>query len=228
MDQKFFFFPFGTSGDKTTVPDDLQPDGAVSFEEGYTSDYSLDEYDPDSRDVERMKMNYMLFVITEALKQYQVFGTPEWITSADNGGSPYSYSKGAHVRYTGDGGSTWEVYESLVDGNTATPGTDATKWQVSRFPIQIQGSGQNRAITFGAGSNPIFIIQVGFESAISATSNRTVNLTKHFPNNHLGGVACPRGTEINACTWSETSLSTGTIYNGNSGPTGASYICWGN
>ncbi len=50
---------------------------------------------------------------------------PQFITTADNDGSPFPYSKDAMCRYDAGGGEI--VYVSLVDSNSALP-TDTTKW----------------------------------------------------------------------------------------------------
>ena len=126
MDQKYFRVPFATSGDVTVVPDDTQPDGSVSYEQGFPFDYQRElGVDPDAKAIERGTFNDLMFAITENIQQYQQFSTPEFITTADNDGAPYSYSSGARVRY--DDGGGFKVYVSLADYNTSLP-TDTTKW----------------------------------------------------------------------------------------------------
>ena len=125
MDTKYFRVPFATSGDVATIPDDTQIDGSVSFEQGFGPDYELEQTDPDAKDVPRDETNYLYKAITENIQQYQQFGVPQFITTSDNDGSPFSYSKDAMVRY--DPGSGEIVYVSLVNSNTALP-TDTTKW----------------------------------------------------------------------------------------------------
>lgn len=72
---KYFEIPFAISGDKTTIPDDPQPAGNVSFTDGYTLDYEKDQAtDPDAKDVPRQGENYFKFVVTEALKEIQEHG----------------------------------------------------------------------------------------------------------------------------------------------------------
>ena len=59
---KFFINPFATSGDKAAITDDAQLDNTVSFEEGYTSEYELDQdSDPNALDVERTKQNQIFW-----------------------------------------------------------------------------------------------------------------------------------------------------------------------
>lgn len=126
MDTKFFKVPFANTGDVATVPDATQPDGSVSYEKGYGPDYALDPgSDPAAILIERDKMNDIFNSITESLGALQKFNFPQWINSTDNGGSPFSYGNGACVVYT-----DLVVWQSIVASNTATPGTDVTKWIV--------------------------------------------------------------------------------------------------
>lgn len=121
---KYFKFPFATLGDKTAIPDASQPSGSVSYTDGFTVDYELDPgVDPAAKDVPRDETNQLYFDITNAIKEYQEFGTPDYITSALNGGAAFSYAKNARVKWT-DG----FVYESRVAANTSTP-ADLTKWR---------------------------------------------------------------------------------------------------
>lgn len=118
---KFFRTPFASTGDKTAIPDSVDSNGNVSYSQGYGFDYQRQKTDPAAKDIERDKMNQLYFDITTAIAEIQAQGVPDYITSALNGGSAYSYSKNAAVRYSG------AVYLSLVDANTALP-SDATKW----------------------------------------------------------------------------------------------------
>lgn len=119
---KFFRIPFALSGNRTPIPDAADANGFVSYIEGYGPDYQRAKTDVLSKNIERDKMNELFFDITNAIAEIQAQGVPDWITSALNGGSPFSYAKNALVRYT-DG----NVYMSLVAANTAAP-TDLTKW----------------------------------------------------------------------------------------------------
>lgn len=128
---KFFRVPFATSGDKTSVPDAADPSGNVSYTEGYGFDYQRQETDPDKKDIERDKMNALFFEFTTAIGELQSKGVPDFITTALNGGTPYSYSKNAIVRYSN------VLYISLADTNTALP-TDTTLWAPLPTPELIQ------------------------------------------------------------------------------------------
>jgi microcystin-dependent protein len=123
--------PFAISGDKTTIPVAPPPAGEVSYESGFGVNYQLDPVtDPDALDVPRLEFNQLMFDITSNVQQYQQLGFPFFITTSDNGGSPFSYSRNAFVRY--DDGSGFEIYYSLVNLNTSLP-TDTTKWAKVTF-----------------------------------------------------------------------------------------------
>jgi len=115
---KFFKVPFALSGDKAAIPDAAEPDGSVSYTEGFTVDY---EQDPavnpaTAKDVPRDETNQLYFDITTALLEYQTNGIPDWITNAQNGGTPFSYGIYARVRYTNG-----KTYESRKAANTSLP-----------------------------------------------------------------------------------------------------------
>ena len=126
---KFFRFAFGVSGDKVAVPDDLDPSGYVSYEEGFPPDYELPKTDPSRKPVPRDETNQIYYDLSSAIQQYQKYSVPEFITSTDNGGVAFSYSLGVRVMYTADAGATWNIYRSIAAANTALP-TDATKWMI--------------------------------------------------------------------------------------------------
>lgn len=128
MDQKFFIQPFAFAGDKTPIPDALQPSGDVSYNQGWTLDYQLEMgVDPDAKAIPRQEFNDLLFNITQNVGVWQRFGTPEWITAANNGGVPYGYMRGTVVRYRADPGDPFITYISRVDTNTVTPAF-GTNW----------------------------------------------------------------------------------------------------
>ncbi|MFP2164548.1 phage tail protein, partial [Enterobacter ludwigii] len=130
MEQIFIRVPFASAGDTTTIPHAPAQDGSVSWSEGWPEDYEKDmDADAHAKAVEREVMNFMFNAVTLALRQYQTAAFPEFITAADNGGSPYSYAAGTVVRYRAGSGEPFNNYVSLTDNNTATPGADAAKWQ---------------------------------------------------------------------------------------------------
>jgi len=125
---KYFIEPFAASGDRTAIPETVQPDGSISYPDGYGIDYQLDPATPPGLNIERNKFNELQYQITLALQQYQRLGFPDFITTSDNGGTPFPYAINATVRFTGGfAGAGARNYYSLVDANTATP-ADNTKW----------------------------------------------------------------------------------------------------
>ncbi|MER3384872.1 Ig-like domain-containing protein [Pectobacterium aroidearum] len=130
MDQKFFRVPFASSGDRQTIPETTPSDGSISFPSGWGGDYAKDPaVDANAKPVEREAMNAILYAITNAVRQYQTFGFPEYITPADNNGGAFSYSSGAVVRYRAAADQPFKSYVSIADNNTSVPGSDETKWQ---------------------------------------------------------------------------------------------------
>lgn len=128
MSVKFIKYPFAVAGDKTTVPDATQVDGSVSYQSGFPVDYQL-VYgtDANAKAIPRFKFNQVMYDYGTVLNQYQANGFPDFITTLDNGGTPYPYNRFAIVRYDAGGGVL--LYRSLVDVNVALP-TDITKWAV--------------------------------------------------------------------------------------------------
>lgn len=115
--------PFADSGDKTVVPE-TDSGGGVNMTQGYGQAYSLDPAtDPSAKRIERDKMNGLFHLITSAIGEIQASGCVPFITSDDNGGTPYSYGKGALTILNG------VIYQSLEDANTTTP--PGAKWSVS-------------------------------------------------------------------------------------------------
>lgn len=139
---KFFRLPFATTGDKTAVPDAVDSNGNVSYSQGYGFDYQRQKTDPAAKNIERDKMNQILFDITTAIAEIQAQGVPDYITSALNGGSAYSYGQYAIVKYSG------AVYISLVAANTALP-SDATKWALLPTPALLQQAAYMSAVADG-------------------------------------------------------------------------------
>lgn len=131
-DSKFFSIPFGTSGDRTTIPEATQPSGAVSYTQGFGPDYERDPTtDPLYKPVPRNETNELYYEVTNAIRMLQFYGHPEWY-SVDDAGNTVSYPISATVRY--DAGSGMQVWRSIAASNTATPGSDVTKWvQVDPF-----------------------------------------------------------------------------------------------
>jgi hypothetical protein len=123
MRQRYIIYPFASSGDNTPdIPMATDSGGAVSYEQGYTFNYQRDlATDPAALAITRIPMNSLYFDITTQLQQYQQAGFPEWITSANNAGSPFAYDVGSIVRYSSAGTPPFTLYYSLSSSNTDTP-----------------------------------------------------------------------------------------------------------
>lgn len=161
---EYFRTPFAVSGDKDDIPN-TSVDGEINYTDGYGPDYDLNRgTDPSARPIERSKFNELMYKQTLAIQQYQQHGAPNWITSDDNGGTPFPYAENAYILYT-DG----NVYRSRITSNTHTP-TDATYWAIQpeagsgQTAIQFQNNGSNIG-TPGAEA------VVNFSSGLSASES---------------------------------------------------------
>ena len=66
---------FALYGDREIIPNETQTTGRVSFEQGFTSDYEKDlTKDPDAKDIERKKLNYLFYTICAAINKLQKEG----------------------------------------------------------------------------------------------------------------------------------------------------------
>lgn len=114
---KIFKIPFATQGDRTSIPDDVQADGAVSYTQGYSYDYERDQQtDPAAKDIEREKMNGIFHDITEAVGELQSFGFPKWEIE----GKPYPIRAIVYHK-----NKTWQ---SKIENNNVEP-VVGTAWQ---------------------------------------------------------------------------------------------------
>lgn len=133
----FFQQPFATAGDKTAIPVAVQPDGSVSYNQGFGFDYSRDKStDPLAKDVPRQPFNQALFDITDNLRTWQLNAAPVFAEAADNGGVPVSYRRGAMVTWRAAPGDPYRTYMCLTDGATSTPAT-AADWQQHVFQTAL-------------------------------------------------------------------------------------------
>ena len=142
MDQKFFVIPFAAEGDRVEIPNATQGNGSVSYTQGYGFDYERDlAVDLDAKPIEREQMNDAFFQLTRSLGAIQGAGAPEFITSADNGGAPFQYGRGAIVRWRLNTETPFRTYVSRVDNNTAAP-SNATNWAILTFEIATQAQAE--------------------------------------------------------------------------------------
>ena len=164
----FFVYPFAVSGDRAAIPTTDPMTGTMSYQDGFTENYELVlGTDPDAIPVPRDQSNQLYFDITDNINQYQTQGIPNWITSADNLGSPYSYGIYAVVRY--DAGSGIKLYESQVNSNTSTPGAD-NNWLV--ISGNFQGVPIGTIIDFGG-----VVLPAGYLACDGSAVSRTTYST---------------------------------------------------
>lgn len=129
---KYFIFPFATAGDKLAIPD-ASVGNPVSYQDGWGPYYELDLLtDPLALPIPRDQTNQLYYDITLGIQQYQTHGVPDFITTADNLGSPFPYDIYAQVRY--DDGSGFKIYENRVNGNITLP-TDPSWVVISGNPV---------------------------------------------------------------------------------------------
>lgn len=121
---RFIRFPWATTGDRTAIPFNTDPSGAVSYAQGYGPDYEITPGDPGWKPVPRDETNGLYYDLTDNIRQYQVNGAPDWHPAADNDGVAISYPLNAIVRHND------LVYRSIVAANTVEPGTDPARWVV--------------------------------------------------------------------------------------------------
>jgi hypothetical protein len=155
MTAPYFIYPFASSGDLTAVPNTVQPDGSVSYPQGYGPYYAQDPAtNPTTyKDIERNKMNQLFFDLTTAVQQYQQHGIPDFITSAMNGGTAYSYSIGDRVTYGGI------IYVSISNANTDTP--PSANWASGNQGAMTNVLGLSAAttLTHAMVSNSLVVLQ---------------------------------------------------------------------
>lgn len=70
--------PFAHNGAKQAIPESSDPQGFVSIEDGFTTDYELPDTDPNYKPIERSEFNGLVNEITEALGEVQQFGYAKW------------------------------------------------------------------------------------------------------------------------------------------------------
>lgn len=132
---------FAANGDRTTPPSTAS-DSAVNMSSGYTSAYeiSLSSGDVNARPVERDVFNGLLYNLYDNQMFDQAHGIAPWFSNYAGG-----YPINALVASNQNTTSTWQIYRSLIDGNTSIP-TLATAWEV--VSTQTEMTNQN-AMPFG-------------------------------------------------------------------------------
>lgn len=142
MAGRYFGIPFATTGDRITVPDATQPDGSVSFTQGFGFDYERPNTDPAYKPVPRDGTNGLFHDITEALGIAQRQGVSDWTVDAQ----PYPIN--ALARHTN------KVWRSLAANNNVTPVEGASWTEVGALAsetvagiIEIATTAEAQALT---------------------------------------------------------------------------------
>lgn len=145
MAAKKFIIPFAATGDKAAVPNTLQPDGTVSYAQGFGPDYELDKtLDPiNAKDVPRDQTNQIYFDLTDAVGEQQLYGVALW--GADR--APYPLNARA---YHND-----KLWRSSVINNSGEPGVsgwdDASMFaDTINAPLATVAAAANINLTTGA------------------------------------------------------------------------------
>lgn len=169
---RYFYYPWagGVGGTKDSTPTQDPGDGTASYQTGYGTRYSTPPDDPESLPVPRLGYNGVLYDITQWIQQLTQYGTPNFITSADNLGVAYSYDLYARVLYSydesGDPG-TFRNYTSITTSNNTVPTTQGN-W------VWVKGTEQDLSYQNPAGfgpsvtqGNPVYFDGSIFRNAIA-------------------------------------------------------------
>lgn len=190
MIQIFYKVPFASSGDLSAIAIPVDLTGVVSMTQGWGPDYALDPAVSGSAlDIDRATTNWLFYSITQNLQQYQTFGTPELITTANNGGTAYAYAKNARVRYQVTTSDPWHVYTSKVDANTDLPTVTASWTRDDEWLTAIQISGTYETQTHASTTYETqthaastYETQTHASTTYAPKANATFSGTTTFPN----------------------------------------------
>lgn len=149
MAAKKFVIPFASAGDKAPVPNTLQPDGTVSYAQGFGPDYELDKMvDPvNAKDVPRDQSNQIYYDITDAVGEIQAKGFAPWSSDLDYAAKAFVVGPSNGLLYVaiqGSGPSTaarnpeaetayWQPF--AMRGMTVFDTAGVTSWDV---PVAMQ------------------------------------------------------------------------------------------
>lgn len=130
---KYFKDRFAVYGDATEIPDSIQSNGSVSYQQGFTVDYQRRlGTDPLAKPFPRQGFNGLMGDITGAIQQYQQYGFFDFITPEINGGDPFKYAVSATVRYDmsdSKDGSDVRNFTSLINDNAGNPKDNPDDWR---------------------------------------------------------------------------------------------------
>jgi len=176
----FFQQAFATAGDKSAIPVAVQPDGSVSYNQGFGFDYSRDKTtDSLAKDVPREATNQLFFAITDNLNTWQLNAAPLFVEAADNGGTPVSYRRGAMVTWRASPGDPYRTYIARADGVTSTPATGAD-WQLFAFEFAPNADTTSTNLLV----SPAYVAAqlAGLSLTVPAASTTAAGITRYATN----------------------------------------------
>lgn len=121
---KIFLTPFGLNGNQTAIPDAPQPSGEVSYDQGFTADYSRQlGVDPLAKNIDRANFNSLMNDVTSFLRDVQsgVILPYNLSLATAIGGYPLA---ARILRADGQG-----IWINTVAGNTSNPDTGGAGWR---------------------------------------------------------------------------------------------------
>lgn len=173
MGGTYYTTAFANLGDQTTVPVAGTELGTVNFTYGYGSNYSASiQTNPDALTVDRQGFNYLLNTLTANWQQLYQSGVVPFITTAMNGGSPYSYALNALCQ-----ASDGTVWFNTQAANTAAPGTSGSKWSLFNpswlahkgiLPLAGITGGTYSFATLGTGCTLTYTVSGGVINSITS------------------------------------------------------------
>lgn len=144
---KIYQQAFAHAGTKQVIPDVSDPQGFVSNEDGFTTDYELPDTDPNYKPIERAEFNGLMSMVTEAVGEIQQFGFAKW--------QPITWPQGARVV---DGGV---VYRALTQTSQQPPHADWVvnanqPWSNKAVGEEVWLDDSNSAVEVPPTDNPNF------------------------------------------------------------------------
>src|ERR1700679_2578422 len=99
----YFYNAFAVDApDNTPIPVTGSSGNPITYPYGYGADYALNLLtNPAAIPIGRTTMNQLFFDITSQLQQYSQYGTPPFITTMQNQGTPFEYPIYARTYYMG-------------------------------------------------------------------------------------------------------------------------------
>lgn len=130
---------FAQDGTRTPI-ETTRSDGVVNLDQGYTDDYSRElGVDPSAKAVERDSMNWLLWLLSSNVKDWQEKAYPQWLAQVQ-------YDPPAFVRYTG-GTQAERVFRCILRPPVGTIPTNTTYFEevltdaqnIARVPFVNRG-----------------------------------------------------------------------------------------